>query len=89
MSERYVHDNGGRVCARSVSFDYEDGVVKNVYFDGGCKGNTQGVARLAEGRSPEELISLLKGVECRGESSCPNELACALEEMLEEIKAQA
>lgn len=85
MKKHFVHDNEGRVCSRSVSFDYEDGVIKNVTFDKGCTGNTQGVARLAEGRTPEELISLLKGVECKGVSSCPNELALGLEEMLKEI----
>ena len=88
MKKHFFHDNEGRVCSRSVSFDYEDGVIKNVVFDQGCPGNTKGVARLAEGRSPQELIGLLKGVECRGISSCPNELACALEEMLEEIQEE-
>ena len=83
MSKHYIHDNEGRVCSRSVSFDYEDGKIYNVFFDRGCPGNTVGVARLAEGRTPEELIGLLKGIECRGISSCPNELACALEEMIE------
>ena len=50
------------VCSRSISFDLEDGKVHNVRFDGGCHGNTQGVSRLAEGRSAQELISLLEGV---------------------------
>lgn len=83
--KHYTHDNGGRVCSASVSFDYEDGVVKNVEFAGGCPGNTKGVATLANGRTPEELIALLKGTPCRGESSCPNELAMALEEFMEEL----
>ena len=37
------------VCSRMVSFDIEDGIVKNVKFLGGCRGNTTGVASLAEG----------------------------------------
>ena len=78
------HYNEGLVCSRSVSFDYEDGKVLNVEFEGGCPGNTTGVAALANGRSPEELIPLLKGIKCRGDDSCPNELALALEEFLEE-----
>jgi uncharacterized protein (TIGR03905 family) len=42
-------------------------------------GNTQGVARLAEGRPVEEVISLLEGIQCgfRG-TSCPDQLAEAL-----------
>ena len=88
MKKHYFRENYGRVCSKSVSFDYEDGVIKNVFFDRGCPGNTQGVARLSEGRTPQELISILKGIQCRGETSCPNEFACALEEMLEEIEAE-
>ena len=84
MTKHLIHYNEGRTCSRSVSFDYEDGVIKNVEFDNGCPGNTQAVAKLSEGRTPEELIASLKGIKCRGESSCPNEFACALEEMLEE-----
>ena len=37
------------VCSRSVEFDIEDGIVKNVVFDGGCNGNTKGIAKLVEG----------------------------------------
>ena len=32
------------VCARGISFDIEDNIVKNVKFSGGCSGNTQGLA---------------------------------------------
>lgn len=85
--KHFTHYNEGRVCSRSVSFDYDDGIIKNVSFDGGCHGNTTGVARLADGRKPEELIELLKGIKCRGDDSCPNELAMALEEFLEENSA--
>ena len=35
------------VCARGITFDIEDGIVRNVKFEGGCSGNTQGVAALA------------------------------------------
>ena len=62
------------------------GVVR---LRGGCPGNTTGVAALANGRKPEELISLLKGIRCRGENSCPNELAMALEEFLAEQEEEA
>ncbi len=70
------------VCSKEIHFDIEDGIVKNVTFVGGCKGNTQGVARLAEGMSAEEVVKRLKGVECRGDNSCPNQLALAVEQAL-------
>lgn len=49
------------VCSRGITFDLEDGTVKNVRFEGGCSGNTQGVARLVEGMPAEEAIRRLAG----------------------------
>ena len=54
---------------------------------GGCTGNTQGVARLAEGRNIDEVIALLKGIQCRGGTSCPDQLARALEEIKQKRSA--
>ena len=89
MKKHYTHYTEGRTCSMAVSFDYEDGIINNVEFVNGCPGNTKGVATLANGRKPEELIGLLKGIPCRGESSCPNELALALEEFLAEEAEEA
>jgi len=72
------------VCARSVEFDLEDGIVKNVQFIGGCRGNTTGVAKLAEGMRAEEIIKRLKGTLCRDNTSCPDQFARALESALVE-----
>lgn len=78
----YIYQTKG-VCSKSVSFDLEDGIVKNVQFTGGCNGNTQGVAKLAEGRPATELISLLKGIKCGFKStSCPDQLAQAIQQQL-------
>lgn len=71
------------VCARQINVEVEDGIVKNVEFVGGCSGNTQGVARLAKGMKVEDVISLLKDVDCGGRgTSCPAQLALALEKSL-------
>ena len=48
-------------------------------FQGGCPGNTAGVARLAVGRKATDLIATLKGVPCRNGTSCPDQFARALE----------
>ena len=67
-------------CSRGVQFDIVDGKVRSVQFDGGCSGNTQGVARLVEGMDVEEAISRMKGIRCGyKETSCPDQLALALE----------
>ena len=66
-------------CSRQIQFDVkEDNTVSGVKFIGGCAGNTQGVAKLVEGRNIDEIISLLKGIQCRGGTSCPDQLALAL-----------
>ncbi len=70
------------VCAQKMSISVDDGVVKHVEIFGGCQGNRQAVAKLVEGRSIDEVISLLDGIECRGsrtgKTSCPDQLAQAL-----------
>ena len=71
------------VCARGISFDIEDNIVKNIKFSGGCSGNTQGVAKLAEGMTTDEIINRLAGIRCGFKStSCPDQLATALSEAL-------
>ena len=67
-------------------FDYKtsgtcSGVIRRVVFDGGCVGNLQGVSRLVEGMPVEEAIRRLKGIQCRGGTSCPDQLAKALLKM--------
>ncbi len=71
------------VCAAGLEFDIEDGVVKNINFMGGCDGNHKGLAALAEGMPPEEAAKRLKGITCgRRNTSCPDQLAAALEQFL-------
>lgn len=73
------------VCARGLSFEIEDNIVKNIEFMGGCSGNTQGVAALAEGMDANELIERLGGIRCGFKStSCPDQLAKAVAKALEE-----
>ncbi len=55
--------------------------MREVRFIGGCAGNTRGVATLVQGRPVSEAIALLKGIACRGNTSCPDQLATALQEL--------
>ncbi len=76
------------VCSRGLTFDLENGCVKNVRFEGGCSGNTQGVARLVDGMPAEEAIRRLAGIRCGFKStSCPDQLAKALAAALKETAA--
>ncbi len=73
-------------CSRAIIIDLEDGVITDCQFVGGCSGNTQGVSALVKGLNAEEAISRLKGIKCGFKTtSCPDQLAVALEEALKEI----
>ncbi|MDE7301256.1 MAG: TIGR03905 family TSCPD domain-containing protein, partial [Clostridia bacterium] len=72
--------NTSGTCSSQIRFEVdENGIMHNVSFIGGCKGNTQGVARLCEGRNIDEVHDLVKGVLCRGGTSCPDQLSKAIE----------
>lgn len=73
------------VCSRSVKFTIEDGIISNVRFEGGCSGNTQGVAALAEGMKAEDVIARLEGIRCGFKpTSCPDQLAKAIRAAIEQ-----
>jgi uncharacterized protein (TIGR03905 family) len=71
------------VCSREMIINVDDNdIITSVKIVGGCDGNTQGVSRLAEGMHIDKVISLLKGIDCKGRgTSCPDQLAIALEEI--------
>ena len=74
-------------CSRKIDFTLENGIVKEVRFTGGCSGNTQGVAALCVGRPAEEVVKVIKGIRCGMKpTSCPDQLANALEQAIEAEK---
>ena len=73
------------VCSRAITLEIgdDDHIIKSVKFMGGCNGNTQGVASLAVGMKAEDVIGRLRGINCNGRgTSCPDQLANAIEEAL-------
>lgn len=80
---RYTPDN--RVHITDLHFDIkvDDRTVHNIKFTDGCDGSTQAVANIADGKESEFIITRLKGLECnliKSGSSCPDALACAIEQ---------
>lgn len=72
-------------CSRKIHLVIEDGIIQSVEFTGGCHGNLQGISRLVAGRNAEEVRTLLRGVNCSGRgTSCPDQLALAIEQALKE-----
>ena len=72
------HVNRG-TCSVAINYEVENGIVTACEFVGGCAGNTQGVARLVVGRPAAEVVKLLRGIQCQNGTSCPDQLAQALE----------
>ena len=66
-------------CSKAINYEVTDGVVTACQIVGGCPGNTQGVAKLVVGRKATDVIQMLKGIQCRNGTSCPDQLARALE----------
>ena len=49
---------------------------------GGCHGNLQGICALIRGMKAEDVKARLQGIRCGAKpTSCPDQLATALEEM--------
>ncbi len=70
-------------CSSAIDFEIEDGIVQSVQFTGGCNGNLKGICALVQGMKVEDVIDKLKGIRCGFKpTSCPDQLAHALEETL-------
>lgn len=71
-------------CSSQINVEIDDdGIIKNVEIVGGCAGNTKGIEKLVKGRNAKEVADLLRGTPCgmRG-TSCPDQLAKAIDEMI-------
>lgn len=76
-------------CSKQIIFELdEQNNVHNVKFIGGCSGNLQGISRLVEGRSADEVVSLLSGIRCKQNTSCPDQLAQALKPYTSNARAK-
>lgn len=83
MEYRYTPQG---VCSMQMVFEIENEIIKSLKIIGGCPGNTIGVSKLVQGRKIDEVIEMLKGIPCgmRG-TSCPDQVAKALEEYKEKM----
>ena len=69
-------------CSSHIELEVEEGIIKEVFFWGGCNGNLQGISRLVKGMKVEDVINKLEGIRCGFRStSCPDQLCKALREM--------
>lgn len=76
---RYIYQTKG-VCPPEIHFQVRDAILESVRFvGGGCPGNARLVARLLEGMPIAELLTVLDGIECSKGTSCPDQLAKAIQ----------
>ena len=79
----FVYKTKG-TCSQEIQVELDGNIVKNVKFVGGCNGNTQGVAKLAEGMTVDEVAEKLSGIKCGFKpTSCPDQLANAVKMAME------
>lgn len=70
-------------CSTAIDIELDNGVISSVKFTGGCNGNLQGICSLVKGMPATEAIEKLKGIHCGFKNtSCPDQLAQALESMI-------
>jgi uncharacterized protein (TIGR03905 family) len=78
-SHRFIFQTHG-VCPPEIHFQLKDRVLEEIRFvGGGCPGNARLVARLIKGRTLDDILPMLKDIECREQTSCPDQLAEALQ----------
>ncbi len=66
-------------CSRQIIFEVDNqNKLHGVKFIGGCSGNLQGVSKLVEGRTIDEVEALLAGIKCKNNTSCPDQLSKAI-----------
>lgn len=81
---KYQYPTSG-TCSRMIEIEIKDGLIADVTFTGGCHGNLQGIGSLVRGMRPEDVIERLRGIKCGAKpTSCPDQLAIALEQILEQ-----
>ena len=69
-------------CSSHIELEVEDGIIKQVFFWGGCNGNLQGISRLVKGMKVEDVIARLEGIKCGNRwTSCPDQSCKALREI--------
>ena len=77
MEYRYKPEG---VCSQEMIIEVDGDTIKKVTIQGGCAGNTVGVSKLVQNRNVDEVIKLLKGIQCGDKgTSCPDQVAKALE----------
>lgn len=66
-------------CSTKIELEIENGIITACEFTRGCHGNTTGLARMVVGQNADQVKERLRGIQCRGNTSCPDQLARAID----------
>lgn len=67
-------------CSSRIELEFDGDIITSCHIYDGCKGNVAAINQLVVGMKIDDVIRKLKGIPCRGSTSCPDQLARALEE---------
>ena len=79
-----MHYKTHGTCSSAIDLEIENGVITECRFAGGCRGNTAGLAIAVIGQNAADIMNKLRGIPCRGNTSCPDQLSRAIEQYLNE-----
>lgn len=81
-----MHYKTHGTCSTAIDLEIEDGRITACRFTNGCRGNTEGLARMVVGQDAQDVMNRLRGVCCRGDTSCPDQLSRAIEAYLKQAQ---
>jgi uncharacterized protein (TIGR03905 family) len=77
-----MHYRTRGTCSTAIDLEIVDGVITVCAFTNGCHGNLIGLSRMVVGRDAREVAQSLRGIPCRRNTSCPDQLSKAIEQYL-------
>ena len=77
-----MHYKTSGTCSSAIDLEIENGIITACKFTGGCRGNTAGLALAVVGQNAADVMNKLRGIPCRGATSCPDQLSRAIEAYL-------
>ena len=76
----YIYRTKG-TCSSEIEIELDGNIIKKVQFYGGCHGNLQGISKIVEGMTVEQVYEKFAGIRCGFKrTSCPDQLAQAVME---------
>jgi uncharacterized protein (TIGR03905 family) len=82
----YIYKTKG-TCSSKIEVELDGNIIKSVHFTGGCNGNLNGISKIVEGMTVENVVSKFTGLTCGyKKTSCPDQLAQAVQEAYKAIE---